>query len=198
MMHKWKMSDIEEEEVMWIVVRDVLFLISTPRSLFGSLLLLFDFDPSFISFFKRKLEQWGNFVEFDEPSNVWEVGEKRRCRQEVGEILPVVVESCKGMVVVGISPEEVGSGNNMEEEEISQEEEVNGSSMVVVGISPEEVVNGSNMVVVGISPEEVVNGSNMEEEETSPEEEVNGSSMVVVGTSPEEVGSGSSMEEEET
>jgi hypothetical protein len=56
MMHKWKMSDIEEEEVMWIVVRDVLFLISTPRSLFGSLLLLFDFDPSFISFFKRKLE----------------------------------------------------------------------------------------------------------------------------------------------
>lgn len=53
-MHKWKMSDIEEEEVMWIVVRDVLFLISTPRSLFGSLLLLFDFDPSFISFFKRK------------------------------------------------------------------------------------------------------------------------------------------------
>lgn len=48
------MSDIEEDEVMWFVVRDVLFLISTRRSLFGSLLLLFDFDPSFISFFKRK------------------------------------------------------------------------------------------------------------------------------------------------
>eukprot|EP00824_Muranothrix_gubernata_P025916 TRINITY_DN869_c0_g1_i5.p3 TRINITY_DN869_c0_g1~~TRINITY_DN869_c0_g1_i5.p3 ORF type:complete len:151 (+),score=28.88 TRINITY_DN869_c0_g1_i5:174-626(+) len=150
MMHKWKMSDIEEEEVMWIVVRDVLFLISTPRSLFGSLLLLFDFDPSFISFFKRKLEQWGNFVEFDEPSNVWEVGEKRRCRQEVGEILPVVVESCKGMVVVGISPEE----------------EVNGSSMVVVGISRVEAVNGSNMVEEETSREEVVNGSSMGEEET--------------------------------
>lgn len=54
MMQKWKMSDIEEDEVMWFVVRDVLFLISTRRSLFGSLLLLFDFDPSFISFFKRK------------------------------------------------------------------------------------------------------------------------------------------------
>lgn len=55
MMQKWKMSDIEEDEVMWIVVRDVLFLISTLRSLFGSLLLFFvDFDPSFIRFFKRK------------------------------------------------------------------------------------------------------------------------------------------------
>jgi len=48
MMHKWKMSEIEEEEVMWIIVRDVLFLVSMQRSLFGSLLLIFDFDPSFI------------------------------------------------------------------------------------------------------------------------------------------------------
>jgi len=54
MMHKWKMSDIEEEEVKWIVVRDALFLVSTRQSLFGS--LLFDIDPSFISFLKRKLE----------------------------------------------------------------------------------------------------------------------------------------------
>ena len=46
------------------------------------------------------------------------MGEKRRCRLEVGEILLVVVESCNGTVVVGISPEEV----------------VNGSSMVVVEI----------------------------------------------------------------
>jgi hypothetical protein len=41
-------------------------------------------------------------VEFDEPSNGWEVGEKRRCRLEVGEI----------------SPEEVVNGSNMVEEEI--------------------------------------------------------------------------------
>ena len=53
-MQKWKMSDTEEEEVMWIIVGDVLFMVSTRRSLFGSLLLIFDFDPSFISFLKRK------------------------------------------------------------------------------------------------------------------------------------------------
>ena len=81
---------------------------------------------------------------------MWEVGEKRRCRQEVGEILPVVVESCKGMVVVGISPEEVGSGNNMEEEEISQEEEVNGSSMVVVGMETLSSTKQEDMVDVNL------------------------------------------------
>uniref|UniRef100_A0A1J3FF36 Uncharacterized protein n=1 Tax=Noccaea caerulescens TaxID=107243 RepID=A0A1J3FF36_NOCCA len=116
MMQKWKMSDIEEEEVMWIVVRDV-FLVFTRRSLFGSLLLLVDFDPSFIPFFKRKLELWGNFVEFDEPSSEWEVEEKSRCRREVGEILQVVEESCNSMVVVGISPEVVVNGSSMVEEE---------------------------------------------------------------------------------
>lgn len=55
MMQKWKMSDIEEDEVMWIIVRDVSFMILARWSLFGSLLLLFvDFDPFFIWFFKRK------------------------------------------------------------------------------------------------------------------------------------------------
>lgn len=44
---------------------------------------------------------------------MWEVGEKRRCRREVGEILLVVVERCKGMVVVGISPEVVVKCNGM-------------------------------------------------------------------------------------